>query len=101
MHEFRITDGGTGSVEYVTLKCPGCGCVQRFMHRQKCFGKVPKNAGCKQCQKAIPIEECSLEDDPLPIGVGEKIFALENGKWVEQAMSKGSYKTDFTTADKL
>ncbi len=101
MHEFRITTEGAGSTEYVVLKCPDCGRVQRFMHRQECFGKVPKNAGCKQCQKPIPIETCSLDEDPLPVEKGERVSALRNGRWEPYAAQKKSYSADFTTADKI
>jgi len=101
MHEFRISGEGIGSVEYVVLKCPSCGRIQRFMHRQECFGKVPKNAGCKQCQKAIPIDESSLDRDPLPLETGEKLYSLVNGAWVPAQISKTEYQADFTTADKI
>jgi hypothetical protein len=101
MHEFRITGEGIGSVEYVVLKCPSCGRIQRFMHRQECFGKVPRNAGCKQCQKAIPIEENCLDSDPLPLTAGEKLSSLVNGAWVPAHVRKTDYNADFTTADKI
>ncbi len=101
MHEFRITGEGIGSVEYVVLKCPACGRIQRFMHKQECFGKIPKNAGCKQCQKAILIEANCLDLDVLPAAPGERIYALKQGKWVPQDASMPSYAADYTTADKL
>jgi phage FluMu protein Com len=101
MHEFRITGDGIGSVEYVVLKCPSCGRIQRFMHRQECFGKVPKNAGCKQCQKAIPIEENCLDNDPLPMETGEKLYSYIKGVWVPAQIRKIEYTADYTTADKI
>ena len=101
MHEFRISGEGIGSVEYIVLKCPSCGRIQRFMHRQECFGRVPKNAGCKQCQKAIHIEENSLDNDPLPLESGEKLYSFVKGVWVPVQILKTEYTTDFTTADKI
>lgn len=101
MHEFRIMGEGIGSVEYVVLKCPVCGRIQRFMHRQECFGKVPKNAGCKQCQKAILIEENCLDSDNLPVEAGETLYSLVNGSWVPLAAKKKEYCAEFTTADKI
>jgi hypothetical protein len=88
-------------MEYVVLKCPSCGRIQRFMHRQECFGKVPKNAGCKQCQKAIEIEENSLDIDPLPIEKVEKLYFYVKGVWVPAQTGKTEYAADFTTADKI
>jgi phage FluMu protein Com len=101
MHEFRMVSEGAGGVDYVVLKCPACGRVQRFMHRQECFGRVPKNAGCKQCQKPIPIEENCLDADPLPMEPGERLLSLVNGAWVQVQAKKPDYQTGFTTADKV
>jgi phage FluMu protein Com len=101
MQEFKIANPGCGEVQYVVLKCPACGRIQRFMHRQECFGKVPKNAGCKQCQKSFPLVENSLDNDPLPVDPEEKIHALKDGRWVEQPRQKKEMGTDFTTADRL
>ena len=101
MQEFKIANPGCGEVQYVVLKCPACGRIQRFMHRQECFGKVPKNAGCKQCQKSFPIQENSLDNDPLPLEHGEQVLEQKDGRWGPAAKKKNKYGTEFTTADKL
>ena len=101
MQEFRIDREGIGSTDYLVLKCPACGRIQRFMHRQQCFGKVPKNAGCRQCQKSFAIDENSLDHDPLPVEPQEKVYAMNGGRWVEQPAQKKDVKTGFTTADRL
>jgi len=101
MHEFRIVVEGVRPVEYVVLRCPSCGMVQRFMHKQECFGKVPRTAGCKQCQKPIAIAENNMDYDPLPAGEGENLYSLVDGVWVPIAAKKGGYNAEFTTADKV
>ncbi|MBN2250799.1 MAG: hypothetical protein JW724_01825 [Candidatus Altiarchaeota archaeon] len=100
MREFKITGEGLGETRYVVLKCPACGRIQRFCHRREFFGKVPKNAGCKQCQKSFSLEENSLEADPLPVAEGGRIYALKEGGWEEQKTNKVP-DAGFTTADKL
>ena len=71
------------------------------MHRQECFGKVPKNAGCKQCQKPVAIEENCMDADPLPLAPGEELYSLVNGAWVRVQAKRTLYGADFTTADKV